>query len=143
MPALKNRARRNGWGLAAAAFGVTVLLGIGIGWGLYGNTTSPLDFTADPGAKSDGIAAVVLTPPKQLQSLGGLTGLMEQARKRFGDTIGYRLVIYPDVRIAGPPGPQRRPPGPELHLPRRLGRSVQQLARAASTAPSLTSASST
>ena len=95
MPALKNRAKRNGWGLTAAAFGVTVLLGIGIGWGLYGNTTSPLDFTADPGAKSDGIAAVVLTPPKQLQSLGGLTGLMEQARKRFGDTIGYRLVIYP------------------------------------------------
>jgi hypothetical protein len=95
MPALKNRVMRNGWGLTAAALGVTVLLGIGIGWGLYGNTTSPLDFTADPGAKSDGIPAVVLTPPKQLQSLGGLTGLMEQARKRFGDTIGYRLVIYP------------------------------------------------
>lgn len=57
------RARRNGLGLAAAAFGVTVLLGIGIGWGLYGNTTSPLDFTSDPGAKSDGIAPVVLTPP--------------------------------------------------------------------------------
>jgi hypothetical protein len=95
MPALKNRAKRNGWGLTAAAFGVTVLLGIGIGWGLYGNTTSPLDFTADPGAKSDGVGAVVLTPPKQLQSLGGLTGLLEQTRKRFGDTMGYRLVIYP------------------------------------------------
>lgn len=90
------RARRNGLGLAAAAFGVTVLLGIGIGWGLYGNTTSPLDFTSDPGAKSDGIGPVVLTPPKQLQSLGGLTGLLEQTRKRFGDTMGYRLVVYPD-----------------------------------------------
>lgn len=90
------RARRNGLGLAAAAFGVTVLLGIGIGWGLYGNTTSPLDFTSDPGAKSDGIAPVVLTPPKQLQSLGGLTGLLEQTRKRFGDTMGYRLLVYPE-----------------------------------------------
>lgn len=96
MPKLKVQARRNGLGLGAAAFGVTVLLGIGIGWGLYGNTTSPLDFTSDPGAKSDGIGPVVLTPPKQLQSLGGLTGLLEQTRKRFGDTMGYRLVIYPD-----------------------------------------------
>lgn len=87
--------RRDALGLSLGALGVSVLLGIGIGWGLYGNTTSPLDFTSDPGAKSDGIGAVVLTPPKQLQSLGGLTGLLEQTRKRFGDTVGYRLLIYP------------------------------------------------
>jgi hypothetical protein len=96
MPKLKAQSKRNGLGLLAAAFGVTALLGIGIGWGLYGNTTSPLDFTSDPGAKPDGVAAVVLTPPKQLQSLGGLTGLLEQTRKRFGDTMGYRLLVYPD-----------------------------------------------
>ncbi|VAZ81315.1 hypothetical protein LAUMK42_00116 [Mycobacterium persicum] len=99
VPALKSRARRNGWGLLAAAFGVSVLLGVGIGWGLYGNTSSPLDFTTDPGAKPDGVAAVVLTPPKQLHSLGGLTGLLEQTRKRFGDTMGYRLVIYPTYAV--------------------------------------------
>ena len=92
----KQQLKNNGIGLAIAAFVVTVLLGIGIGWGLYGNTTSPLDFTSDPGAKSDGIGPVVLTPPKQLQSLGGLTGLLEQTRKRFGDTLGYRLLVYPD-----------------------------------------------
>lgn len=86
----------NGLGLTVAALVVTVLLGIAIGWGLYGNTTSPLDFTSDPGAKSDGIAPVVLTPPKRLQSLGGLTGLLEQTRKRFGDTMGYRLLVYPE-----------------------------------------------
>jgi hypothetical protein len=96
MPALKSRARRTGLGISVAAFAVTVLLGIGIGWGLYGNTGSPLDFTTDPGAKPDGVAPVVLTPPKQLQSLGGLTGLLEQARKRFGDTMGYRLLVYPE-----------------------------------------------
>lgn len=95
VPALKTRARRNRMGLLAAAFGVSVLLGVGIGWGLYGNTNSPLDFTTDPGAKPDGVAPVVLTPPKQLHSLGGLTGLIEQMRKRFGDTMGYRLLIYP------------------------------------------------
>jgi hypothetical protein len=83
-----------------------VLLGVGIGWGLYGNTSSPLDFTTDPGAKPDGVAATVLTPPKQLQSLGGLTGLLEQTRKRFGDTTGYRLVIYPDYASLDRPDPR-------------------------------------
>ena len=94
LPDLKKppRARRvggGGWGMRAAVAGVLVVLGIAIGWGLYGNTTSPLSFTSDPGAKSDGIPAKVLTPPKQLQSLGGLNGLIEQMRQRFGDTMGY------------------------------------------------------
>ncbi|OBJ50932.1 DUF1707 domain-containing protein [Mycobacterium sp. 1423905.2] len=95
-PAFQPRPKRTGIGVTIATFAVTVLLGIGIGWGLYSNTNSPLDFTSDPGAKPDGVAAVVLTPPKQLHSLGGLTGLMEQMRKRFGDTTGYRLVVYPE-----------------------------------------------
>jgi Domain of unknown function (DUF1707) len=88
-----------GLGILAAAFVVSVLLGVGIGWGLYGNTSSPLDFTSDPGAKPDGVAAVVLTPPTQLHSLGGLTGLMEQTRKKFGNTLGLRLVIYPTYAV--------------------------------------------
>jgi hypothetical protein len=88
-----------GWGMRIAVAAVLVLLGIGIGWGLYGNTASPLSFTSDPGAKSDGIPAEVLTPPRQLQSLGGLTGLVEQMRQRFGDAMGYRLVIYPDYAV--------------------------------------------
>jgi hypothetical protein len=88
-----------GWGMRAAVAGVLVVLGIGIGWGLYGNTSSPLSFTSDPGAKSDGIPAKVLTPPKQLQSLGGLTGLLEQMRQRFGDTMGYGLTIYPEYAV--------------------------------------------
>jgi DUF1707 SHOCT-like domain len=91
--------RFSGWGILAAAFVVSVVLGIGIGWGLYGNTSSPLDFTTDPGAKPDGVAAVVLTPPRQLHSLGGLNGLIEQTRKRFGDTLGLRLVVYPDYAV--------------------------------------------
>lgn len=86
-------------GIRLAVAAVLVLLGIGIGWGLYGNTTSPLSFTSDPGAKSDGVAAKVITPPKQLQSLGGLTGLFEQMRQRFGDTMGYSMVIYPDYAV--------------------------------------------
>ncbi len=98
------------WGLRLATVAVLVALGIGIGWGLYGNTSSPFNFTSDPGAKPDGVAPVVLTPPRQLQSLGGLTGLLEQTRKKFGDTNGYRMVIYPEYAILDRPdsGDERR-----------------------------------
>ncbi|GAT08913.1 DUF1707 domain-containing protein [Mycolicibacterium novocastrense] len=95
----------NGWGLRLAVAGVLVVLGIAIGWGLYGNTPSPLNFTSDPGAKSDGITPVVLTPPKHLHSLGGLTGLLEQMKQRFGDTNGYRLIVYPDYASLTRPDP--------------------------------------
>ncbi len=96
---------RDGWGTRAAVAAVLVVLGIAIGWGLYGNTSSPLSFTSDPGAKSDGIPAKVITPPKQLQSLGGLNGLLEQMRQRFGDTMGYGLVVYPEYAVLSRPDP--------------------------------------
>jgi Domain of unknown function (DUF1707) len=96
---VKPPSKFGGWGILAAAFVASVVLGVGIGWGLYGNTSSPLDLRTDPGAQPDGVAAVVLTPPTELHSLGGLTGLLEQTRKRFGDTMGYRLVIYPTYAI--------------------------------------------
>ncbi len=103
---------------------VLVLLGIAIGWGLYGNTPSPLNFTSDPGAKADGIPAQVLTPPRQLQSLGGLTGLFEQMKQKFGDTTGYSLTIYPDYASLERQDPDRAAPRAALLLPRRLGRPV-------------------
>jgi hypothetical protein len=107
MPDLKKPAwlQSGGWGMRTAVAGVLVVLGVAIGWGLYGNTPSPLNFTSDPGAKSDGITPVVLTPPKQLHSLGGLTGLLEQMKTRFGDTNGYRLTVYPDYASLSRPDP--------------------------------------
>ncbi|MDZ4265016.1 MAG: DUF1707 domain-containing protein [Mycobacterium sp.] len=93
------------WGFRAATAGVLVVLGIAIGWGLYGNTPSPLNFTSDPGAKSDGIPAKVLTPPRQLHSLGGLNGLLEQMKQKWGDTIGYSLTVYPDYASVERPDP--------------------------------------
>lgn len=105
-PARLPAGSRAGWGMRLAVGTVLVLLGIGIGWGLYGNTSSPLSFTSDPGAKPDGVAPVVLTPPRQLQSLGGLSGLLEQMRQKFGDTSGYRLVIYPDYASLDRPDPR-------------------------------------
>jgi hypothetical protein len=101
LPDLKKPSRigKGNWKFGLAVSAVLVLLGIAIGWGLYGNTSSPLSFQTDPGAKSDGIPAKVLTPPKQLQSLGGLNGLIEQMKQRFGDTMGYSLTIYPDYAV--------------------------------------------
>ncbi|BBX10880.1 hypothetical protein MAIC_56830 [Mycolicibacterium aichiense] len=104
-PRLSAPGTNGSWGIRLAIMGVLVMLGIGIGWGLYGNTPSPLNFTSDPGAKSDGVAPVVLTPPRQLHSLGGLTGLFEQMKKKFGNTEGNRLVIYPDYASLTRPDP--------------------------------------
>ena len=52
----------------------------------------------------------MLTPPRQLQSLGGLNGLFEQMRQRFGDTMGYSLVVYPDYAVVAraDPNDERR-----------------------------------
>lgn len=96
-----------GVALRLAAAAVLVGLGVGIGWGLFGNNaSSPFNRPPDPGAKPDGITPVVLTPPRQLHSLGGLNGLLEQMRKKFGDTVGYRLVIYPDYAVLTRPDPR-------------------------------------
>jgi hypothetical protein len=94
-----------GWGIRLAVTAVLVVLGILIGWGLYGNTPSPLNFTSDPGAKDDGIAAVVVTPPRQLHSLNGINGLLEQMRQTFGDTMAYDLTVYPDYASVERPDP--------------------------------------
>lgn len=94
-----------GWGIRIATAAVLVILGIAIGWGLYGNTSSPLSFQSDPGAKADGIPATVLTPPRQLMSLGGLNGLFTQMREKFGDTKGYGLTIFDDYASLERPDP--------------------------------------
>ena len=113
LPRLSNRrlpTMGSGWGLRAAIAGVLVMLGVAVGWGLYGNTPSPLNFTSDPGAKSDGIPAKVLTPPRQLHSLGGLNGLLEQMEQKWADTVGYSLTVYADyASLQRPdPGDERR-----------------------------------
>jgi hypothetical protein len=96
---------KRAWGYTLAVATVLVVLGVAIGWGLYGNSSSPLDFTTDPGAKADGVVPIVNTPPVELQSLGGLSGLFDQMRKKFGDTRGYSLSIRPqraDLNRADP-----------------------------------------
>lgn len=103
---------RAGWGIAAAVAAVLLIVGVAIGWGIYAAPDrSPLALSApDPGAQPDGVAPLVLTPPRQLQSLGGLTGLLTQMKLKFGDTTGYELNIYGDYAILtrSDPGEPRR-----------------------------------
>ncbi|OBF38102.1 hypothetical protein A5724_10210 [Mycobacterium sp. ACS1612] len=109
LPDLKKRpkiAAGGSRGIAVAMTAVLVVLGILIGWGLYGNSTSPLDFTKDPGAKPDGVVPLVETPPTELQSLGGLSGLFTQMRAKFGDTTGYSLMIWPNRASLTRPDPR-------------------------------------
>ena len=40
-----------------------------------------------------------------LFTIGGLTGLFTQMKKKFGDTTGYELTIYPDYAILERPDP--------------------------------------
>ena len=95
----KTRTIFGGWVATLIALLVAVLLGVGIGYGLWGTPTSLLSLRSDPGAQPDGVKPTVLTPPRQLQSLGGLDGLMDQTRKKFGNTMGLRLVVYPDYAV--------------------------------------------
>lgn len=99
-----------GWGMRIAVAAVLVLFGVGLGWGIFGQS-SPLSSSfhsssaADPGAKPDGIVANTQAPPRLLQSAPGLNGLLDQTRKKFGDTMGYSLVIYPDYAVMERPDP--------------------------------------
>lgn len=114
---LPSRRKPGNVGIAAAAIVVAVLLGLGIGYGLYGHSSpssvvsdSGSDADGDSGARPNGGAPAAANALKQLQTLSGLTGLLDQARKKFGDVMGFRLVVYPDYAVLDRPDPseQRR-----------------------------------
>jgi hypothetical protein len=108
LPTLKSPA--GGWGIRIAVAVVLVLLGAGIAWGLFSNTSSPSQITSTPSATPSGSSAAVATPstspsqaPPQLLSLGGLTGFLAEMRKQFGDTLGYELTVWPDRAVLARP----------------------------------------
>lgn len=44
--------------------------------------------------------------PRQLQTADGMSGLLNEIRKHFGDTMGYELVVYPDHAVVYRVDPQ-------------------------------------
>jgi hypothetical protein len=52
--------------------------------------------SAEPDRAPDEVAPTVLNMPRELHTVAGLTGLLDQIRSRFGDTIGYELAVTRD-----------------------------------------------
>ena len=120
---------RSGPVVIAAVTGVVVVIACAIGWALLGSDASPPDPpTAGPTAEAPGkhaLAAeptagaaestptatpedpppVVLTPPPNLHTVEGMTRVIDEIRKRFGDTMGYELAIMPDEAMLARPDP--------------------------------------
>ncbi|RDH79538.1 serine/threonine protein kinase [Mycolicibacterium moriokaense] len=70
-----------------------------------GRSSAPSTGASVP-PKTSGIVAPAPAPtassqsgPTQLQTADGLNGLLTSIRERFGDTMGYELVVYPDYAI--------------------------------------------
>jgi hypothetical protein len=80
--------RRPVWGLLTA--GIVILVFVGIALAATTHFKTPFSPTG----------------PTQLHSADGLSGLLAQIRNRFGDTMGYELVVYPEYAILDRADPQ-------------------------------------
>ena len=62
-----------------------------------------------PGPKSSSATGPSASPPggpTQLHTVDGLNGLLGTIRSKFGDTMGYMLVLYPDYAVLTRDDPQ-------------------------------------
>ena len=118
---------RRGPVVIAAVTGLAVVISAAIAWALSSDDTSPPTPTSStPGAEAPEthvLAAepsttvaepapvpedpppVVLAPPPDLHSADGLTRVLDETRKRFGDTMGYELAIMPNEALLARPDP--------------------------------------
>ncbi len=95
--------------VASAVVAVVVLLGGLLAWGLWPNNSSPSKGASATASKPTASAATGSKPgtptttvaqaPTNLLTLGGLTGVFAQIRTKFGDTMGYQLVVYSDQAV--------------------------------------------
>lgn len=122
-PATRSSKLRRGPVVIAAVTGVVVAIGAAIAWASTGDTgpapdasaptpsaeaPAPHIMTAIPTTEAqlpDEPAPVVLAPLRQLHTADGMAGLIEEIRKRFGDTMGYELAISPDEAVLARPNP--------------------------------------
>ena len=94
-----------GWGMRAAVAGVLVVLGIAIGWGLYGNTHLAAELHLRPRRQvrrhhTDGADA------PHAAAVARRADWADRAdEEAFGDTNGYRLIVYPDYASLTRPDP--------------------------------------
>jgi hypothetical protein len=117
-PARRLRGHRT---VAAAVVGVLVVCIVAVGWLVLRNGGSTSSATTsrsasaaadthvlavEPSTTSEAPVAVVEDPPpvvldrhRDLHSAEGLAGVIDEIRKRFGDTTGYELAVMADEAI--------------------------------------------
>jgi serine/threonine-protein kinase len=62
-------------------------------------TTTPRTSTTTPSASTTTSTLAAPKGPAQLQTADGLSDLLTTIRDKFGDTMGYQLVVYPDYAV--------------------------------------------
>lgn len=110
--------RRRGIGLAVA--GALVALVAAIGWGLTSPADTPVEppsaadpetpvpppaVTPAPPSPVDDVPPLVLNLPRHMDTVEGMTGVLDEIRKRFGSTMGYELAFRPDQAFLSLPDP--------------------------------------
>ena len=68
-------------------------------------TAEPTTNPEEPVPEAGDPAPVVVAPPRELHSAEGLAGVVDEMRKRFGDTMGYELAVMRDEAILARPDP--------------------------------------
>lgn len=103
-PAYSPSAPRKGlhlprWAIASAVAAVVVVLGVVV-WSASDRDASPPakapPTSATPANTPATTTASTPSGPRLLHSVGGVNGLLDQIRKKFGDTSGYELSVYTD-----------------------------------------------
>ena len=109
---------RRVWIFVAAGISILVLVIVGVGVAIALNSAKLFTSTAPtqahsasgpptksskaPGPRSSsaaGPSASAAVGPTQLHTVDGLNGLFGTIHSQFGDTMGYRLVVYPDYAV--------------------------------------------
>ena len=96
------RSRTPRWVIpAAVAAAVLLVCGVVISWALFDSDRpdrdeAPAAVTDNRGADRDAMPTAAPSGPRLLHSVGGINGLLEQMRGKFGDTTGYELAVYTD-----------------------------------------------
>jgi serine/threonine protein kinase len=64
-----------------------------------GSNNTPRTSATTSGTSATTSTSAAPAGPAQLQTVDGLNGLIKTIRDKFGDTMGYELVVYPDYAV--------------------------------------------
>jgi hypothetical protein len=105
----------------AIAVGGLIIVAAAIGWGMSGSDDAPTGsppvaavpespvappaITKGPAAQVDDVPPSVLKLPRHLDTAEGMAAIIDEIRKRFGNTMGYELAFRPDQAFLYVPDP--------------------------------------